>query len=84
MSNKIPTARSSESLKEAVEEDDGAEKSGNEKNDGECLHPQLNDSKKRKKVSQNHDVKNDKESKPTVEKRKKRKFPSREEISKAR
>ncbi|KAG7037316.1 putative 28S rRNA (cytosine(4447)-C(5))-methyltransferase, partial [Cucurbita argyrosperma subsp. argyrosperma] len=87
MSNKIPTARSSEALEEeAVEEEDiETEKSSNETNDGECLHPQANDGKKRKKVvSEKHEVENGEESKPGVEKRKKRKFPSREEISKAR
>ncbi|KAG7037318.1 putative 28S rRNA (cytosine(4447)-C(5))-methyltransferase [Cucurbita argyrosperma subsp. argyrosperma] len=87
MSNKIPTARSSEALEEeAVEEEDiEAEKSSNETNDGECLHPQANDGKKRKKVvSEKHEVENGEESKPGVERRKKRKFPSREEISKAR
>ncbi|XP_023525424.1 probable 28S rRNA (cytosine(4447)-C(5))-methyltransferase [Cucurbita pepo subsp. pepo] len=88
MSNKIPTAQSSEALEEeAVEEEDfeAEKKSANEKNDGECLHPQVNDGKKRKKVvSEKHEVENGEESKPGVEKRKKRKFPSREEISKAR
>uniref|UniRef100_A0A0A0K549 SAM-dependent MTase RsmB/NOP-type domain-containing protein n=1 Tax=Cucumis sativus TaxID=3659 RepID=A0A0A0K549_CUCSA len=85
MSNKIPSAKSSESLNEAVEEDDDdTKKVGNEKNDGECLHPQLNDGGKGKKGSQNHVVGNGKESKPTVERSKKRKFPSREEISRAR
>ncbi|KAG6592106.1 putative 28S rRNA (cytosine(4447)-C(5))-methyltransferase [Cucurbita argyrosperma subsp. argyrosperma] len=85
MSNKIPTAQSSELLEETAEEDSESEKSGNEKDDGECLHPKVSDGKKRKKVSKNHDDENgEEESKPTVEKRKKRKFPSREEISKAR
>lgn len=74
MSNKIPTAQSSE----AVEEDNEPEK-----NDGECVHPPVKDGKKRK-VLENNDVVNGKEAKPTVEKRKKRKFPSKEEISKAR
>ncbi|XP_023536416.1 probable 28S rRNA (cytosine(4447)-C(5))-methyltransferase isoform X1 [Cucurbita pepo subsp. pepo] len=85
MSNKIPTAQSSELLEETVEEDSESEKSGNEKDDGECLHPKVSDERKRKKVSKNHDNENgEEESKPAVEKRKKRKFPSREEISKAR
>lgn len=84
MSNKIPSAKSSESLDEVVEEDNDTKKGGNEKNDGECLHPQLNDGEKGKKGSQNHAVGNGKESKPSVERRQKRKFPSREEISRAR
>ncbi|XP_022975812.1 probable 28S rRNA (cytosine(4447)-C(5))-methyltransferase isoform X1 [Cucurbita maxima] len=85
MSNNIPTAQSSELLEETVEYDSESEKSGNEKDEGECLHPKVSDGRKRKKVSKNHDDENgEEESKPAVEKRKKRKFPSREEISKAR